>query len=511
MRHGQFILAFVLLGILPLRAQVAKEGSPVSWNLPALGFPIYREPIDALPLHDLYQEDNESIGLKTESFRFASAVAVDFSTAHHGTWRNLPNGDRIWVLAMECPNALALSVEFAHLDIPEGGTVYLYNPDRSDFAGPFTDAHRRIRAITGTAPIRGRSLVVEYYEPFSQRGRGELVISSVARSYRPVNSIPAMPGNDCAEVLTGDHQGLSDAVLLLLTDHAQRAMTGTLVNNTRYDGEPYVITALQGLAGDPSSLVFVHGVKGGCPDDEVCWDRFVSGAELMFEDNPTGIALLRLLQAPGTSWKSYVAGWSTEDPGLGWYSTIQHAYAAPQTVARVFTTPTMGDGSFSQMLKVNGWNMGNTFTGSLGSPLFNPRGQLIGIFSDGESSCLQASGDFFCSFSQAWSWLEPFLDPIEGNNANIAGFYPAFDLSPDSRSPEEALILFPNPASDVVRIQNESDESIARVELLDSAGRVMRSWDGGVPVFSLDDVAPGHYVMLIYQSSLVSRKQLIVR
>lgn len=493
-------------------AQVSKEGAPVTWNLPPQqGIPVFKEPLTELDIPALMQEDNQTIGLKTQPYRFASAQAVEFSTAHNGHWRNLANGDRVWVLGMQCSNALALSVEFSHFNIPPGATVYLYNEDRTDFAGPFTNRQSRIGSTTGTVPIKGNVLFIEYFEPFSQRGKGELVVSSVSRSYRSVSIIPVLPGNDCVNTTGLTQNEWSDAVMMILTDNGQRAVTGTLVNNTKYDGTPLVISALQGVIGDPSALVFVHGVRGGCPGNQICWDRFVSGAEVLHEHGNSGLVLLRMKDSPGAYWNTYVAGWNVNDPGLGWYTSIQHAYASQQTVARSFIEPAKGEWSVFHTWEIDQWNIGNTFSGSLGSPLFNANGEMIGALVGGLNTCTQSTGDHFGSFASAWSGFKRFLDPVSTNDPMLSGFYPAFNRNPEAVSPYEDLIVFPNPATNEVRIQNVSDEAILDVSLIDLTGRICRSWGTGVPVYDLSDVSSGHYLLKIRQDSGYTIKQLIRR
>ncbi|MFN8863448.1 MAG: T9SS type A sorting domain-containing protein, partial [Flavobacteriales bacterium] len=75
----------------------------------------------------------------------------------------------------------------------------------------------------------------------------------------------------------------------------------------------------------------------------------------------------------------------------------------------------------------------------------------------------------------------------------------------------EDLIVFPNPATNEVRIQNVSDEAILEVSLIDLTGRICRSWGTGVPVYDLSDVSSGHYLLKIRQDSGYTIKQLIRR
>jgi len=498
-----------------LWSQVSKEGSPLSWNSGLVAGMIFQhETLPPLNSAQLLQEDMANAGFKGLPFRFAQRVEVDFSTDRNGEWRNLANGDRIWLLSLHCENALALSVEFSRLILPPGGSLYLYNGSRSDFAGPFTHRHSREHIALGTAPLGGNTLVIEYYEPFAGRGHGEVIISSVARSYRDINTIPVFPGSDCAvRVYPGENSlaALSDAVLLIMTDHGQRALTGTLINNTRHDGSPYVLTAIQGLIGDPESLVFVQGVKQGCSNGEVCWDKFLSGASIVHQNPSTGITLLKLLEAPSRSWSSYVAGWSLREPQQEWHTSLQHAFGAPLTASRYLGRPIESTWLSFSSLQVGEWNLGNTYTGSLGSPLFNARNELVGVFTGGGNTCAQSPGDHFGSLSHAWAGLGTFLDPMSENTSALPGFYPVFERDATNTNSHDGLVIFPNPAIDRIYVQNESDEPINELVLRDAQGRLSRQWTPDLPYVEVSDLPAGLYILTIRQNTRASHHQVVIR
>jgi lysyl endopeptidase len=514
MIYRLFHTAVCILSFLTGIGQISKEGNPLSWN-PGVSFLLTApgEVLEPLAVSALIQEDNAVIGQKASPYRFASAQYVDYSTAHNGEWRNLANGDRIWLLGIECVNALALSVTFSHLSIPPGGTVYLYNHDRTDFAGPLTHDESRPHAAFGTAPIGGSRLIIEYYEPFAHRGKGEIVIRSVARSYRAVNAVPVFPGNDCAS--SWSSQGplgyLSDAVLLILTDEGQRAVTGTLVNNTRHDGEPFVVTANSAIGEDPSALVFVQGVSQGCGSGEICWDRFVSGADVLREDELSGLALLRLRGAPSKSWNSFVAGWNLREPEEDLYTCLQHAYASPQTVAQFRGYPEESSWDGFNTIQVAEWDRGNTFTGSLGSPLFNSKGEMVGVLTGGTNTCGQSEGDHFGSLSRAWSSFRDFLDPVADNLSALPGFYPMLNPDAGKTAAEGGLIVFPNPVRDRLSVHNETDEPILCMELHDGAGRLCVSQAPLIPALDVANLPAGCYILSVHQPSRTTRHRVIVR
>lgn len=77
----------------------------------------------------------------------------------------------------------------------------------------------------------------------------------------------------------------------------------------------------------------------------------------------------------------------------------------------------------------------------------------------------------------------------------------------------EELKLYPNPAHDLLRIENTAN--ITAVEILDMTGQIQRSWSfsGGDPVLeiNLDGLTPGVYIVKSTRGTSVSVRKIIVQ
>ena len=105
-----------------------------------------------------------------------------------GTWSNLPNGDRIWRINLQAKGAKFAHIIFDQFYMPEGGELFLYNDDRTDKIGPYTNNENQDDGILGSWMIEGDNLWVEYYEPAQVVGQGRVSISSFTYGYKNIYS-----------------------------------------------------------------------------------------------------------------------------------------------------------------------------------------------------------------------------------------------------------------------------------------------------------------------------------
>jgi hypothetical protein len=95
-------------------------GSPKSYKLVTdykqIDTRFFSEPnIDALRAEDELTDDTG-----TAPWRFGYNNPTSLTLSNAGTWMELPNGDKIWQVAVKCENALTVNLTFADTKIPEG-------------------------------------------------------------------------------------------------------------------------------------------------------------------------------------------------------------------------------------------------------------------------------------------------------------------------------------------------------------------------------------------------------
>jgi hypothetical protein len=501
-----------------LNAQIDKQGFPITWNQTTNSTTnnIWR----SLPVFDMLElmaEDEIDQTNKVMPFRFAFATQVNYSTSNSGRWTNYPNGDRIWILALESTQASSLNVTFSEFNIPTGGRVYIYNGDKSDFIGPINSVRNSDQEFT-VLPLQGSRIIIEYYEPYAGRGRGDITISYIAQGYKNINSTATEFG-PCSERLvnTGGDKFVSDlsaSTVLLLVDRGQRITTGAMLNNTSSDGTPLLMTSSNSLFGDPENWVIVFGLNNeNCPgrEDIECWDRALSGAEVLAIDPKTGLALLELSERPRTSWGVYYAGWSNTEPPLDHYVSIQHAFGTNQTFSSVAKDLTAIDWFGLEVAPISNWARGNTFQGSIGSPIFNSKGMIAGGFIVGNSACGVGGVDYYGLLYTAYPTFSEFLDPVNSSKKAVDGFYPIFVERGKNDEAQVEIFVFPNPASDFIYIQNQSDDEIEQVLFFDNTGRLVDQARPNLPTIDVTALPNGIYDVQVISGGNRTHSRVMVR
>ncbi len=500
-----------------LFGQLEREGTPVSWNIGAdlVTHSVWKT-IPALDVDALLAED-ESQPDKSLPYRFALAQQVDFSPDNAGKWSNLQNGDRIWVLGLDCQNALAVGLTFSHLELPRGARLYIYSEDHQDFIGPLNSANNTTLPLS-TPPVVGSKIIIEYYEPYAYRGNGEFSLLQVSRSYRNIREAEVMQQNGCLELLdpaqfSSDMVNVSSSVLMMIVDDGQRIATATLLNNTSNDGTPYVMTSIHALQGNPSSWIFLFDVTGNrCAGNNVnCTNSAICGAFVLETDMELGISLLKLRGTPQNSWRAFYSGWRLVNvENSSDYICLQHALGLPQSYAAYTGTLTSSELNGHETQSLETAVEGGTFQGSIGSPLFDNDMNLIGMFVGGNTDCDANGEDHFVTISSNWTKLNEYLDPFSFQSDRLEGLYPTSDEG-ESRDQNLDVFFFPNPAQNWIYVQNNSDAAITQIIIRDASGRLVRNILPRVPTVDLEDLPKGFYTISFISGLQVMNQSLLVR
>ena len=232
-----------------------KKTYKASMNLKEINKVSFAEP----NIESLKAEDALVDGTGTAPWRFGWNNYTNLNTNNAGTWTNLPNGDRIWHLMVECENALTVNLTFDHTVIPEGNELYVFNPEKNFILGSFTSNHL-FESQLGTELVPGSRSIVEYYVP-KNNAQGHIQVSIVTHGYRTATefqtkafgSSGACNRNvNCSEGLPWT---LERNAAVMLVSGSSGFCSGSLVNNTLNDGKPYVLTA-DHCYSNPASWIF---------------------------------------------------------------------------------------------------------------------------------------------------------------------------------------------------------------------------------------------------------------
>jgi hypothetical protein len=338
--------------------------------------------------------------------RFAVDIPHRVSISADGEW-SATAGARVWSFAVQVPTAVSLSFH-ASLAVLPSSAVLTVTGTRASVTYRARDI---VRGGLWSRPLVGDTLKISVSVAPSQVSLVQLQIESVQAGYRGLGGVPDHPyfarlvregaaaatTQSCTENYscnaTTANQGPAHAtVAVLVADQYQ--CTGTLLNNTRNDFTPYVLTArhcengvLGGGAPQAASSITVYwdavtpcGATLGSIYDGTAPAQ--GGATTIVEQQDAW--LVQLDAAPVVN-DAFWAGWdATGGVFVGGYS-IHHAlgynkqYAGwyGQALAQTISRQTLNIGYDSNL-----WGLvnqvGSVGAGASGGAVFDPNNRVVG-------------------------------------------------------------------------------------------------------------------------------------
>ena len=437
----------IILFSLSLSSQTVDLGSPISWkgklnskNIPNVSMSGYNQAL-------MDSEDAINDISKDRPWRFGYKYDVNYTHQNSGSWTILPNGNKVWQLAIECNNALTINLLFENYNLPEGAFIYLYDVDHTNKVGAYTAKNNRTDGLLGTELVHGDKIIVEYVEPARVKFKGNFTISSIVHGYRSLNPIQ----NSLAKALnsSGDCNidvncplgiGWDNEInsVAMIVVNGSGICTGALINNTCNDGTPYFLTADHCLGGGTGSWAFRFNWQSP-PGTESCattansvdpgppYDQTANGATTLVSSSASDFALLEIDNMTLTdaqNWNCYYAGWdATDDPNAVTEATgIHHPSGDVKKICRENDIPYHSSAGGAAVWYIDQWEEGVTEPGSSGSPLFDQNHRIIGQLYGGLAACSGTvnNGDYDYYGRVGVSWnngLDGYLAP---NSCGIA-------------------------------------------------------------------------------------------
>lgn len=227
---------------------------------------------------------------------------------------------------------------------------------------------------------------------------------------------------NCPEAISW--KDVSKSVVLIFDENGYQRCSGVLVNNSREDGRPLVLTSNSCLNGHESQWSFAFQYESeGCRSEDPGIRNMLVGAEIISRNDSSDFALLQLLVAPGVMQNAYFAGWSIDSFVSDTLVCFHHPKGDIKKVALSYDSLEVGGG---EMIELR-WDLGTTETGSIGAPLFNKDGLVVGILSESHSQCSD-SADLFGLMAAHWHISDHpmlttkyYLDPDSTNILSLNG------------------------------------------------------------------------------------------
>ena len=473
------------------------------------------------PLHPL-EVDAQAKRSGQESFHktvsFAIQRTVDINPGNNGQWVR-KEGTHIWRAHLISPEAKSVGIGFNRFSLTSGARLFLYTPDGNHIKGAFNAQNNKEskRFVAGHLP--GEEVIIELQVENPSREFGSMEIAFLSHGLKddvgPGTAQACEIDINCPE---GDEwQILKNSVCYIETP--TQLCTGVLVNNTAYNGTPYILTAEHCVSSNVIAgyTTFYFGYENtDCFGDDASADFSIGGAQLIATADSIDFTLLKLSSSPPREYNVYYAGWDARDQNHYSTATIHHPNADAKKISRDFDathTATwvpgdLNDYIISSNLWIKQWDIGTTEGGSSGSPLFNSNKRVIGLLSGGLAYCGDSIGydneaqrviydltdntnDFYSKLHYAFNYydhpekqLKKWLDPAHTGQASIGGLNPN-TLSIQPVTYNAGFSIYPNPVKNhlYLSMKEMSEEpSIIRIRDITGKTKMEKSLSSGKPV-----------------------------
>ena len=561
--RGPVLTILIFAGLASVCGQMQFPGEPIGTGIrmKAADVIYVLPPVDPFQIESALQSGEEGY---LKPFQFALERMVDLSPEYHGGWEI--QGDlKVWRVHIISPGALSMGLVFNQYRLEPGIKVFVCTPDMMQIKGAFTSGNNKASGILPVGHLTGEELVIEMQVPVELTGYGVLQIESVSHAFRPWGQMDG--SSDCpagkfacsqaCEIDINCAEGeawqlTKRSVVRIYT--TRQYCTGVLVNNSAYDGTPYILTAEHCINKQyyADRTVFQFNYESPtCFGPDGPLDMSISGAELIAAGDSIDFSLVKLSLAPPADYEAYYAGWNRSDFQTTATKTIHHPWGDVKKISSDYQAPSRpvqpGDVPYSDLDDyhyfsfwwIRGWDEGSTEGGSSGCPLFNGDQKIIGILSGGIARCGDSIGydnekervlynqafnydDYYTRMSMSWNYsgeegssLKPWLDPANTGVVALGGYQPT-GMDPNRYAPAASYFLFPNPVNDELYISDrENREGDILFQLFTLSGALTYSGrleDGNIKRIDTGKLAEGVYVIhLIGEQSQEVQKFIIVR
>ena len=395
-----------------------------------------------LNIEELHQEDK--IQSSARPYRYGYKFNVNYNLNNSGTWTVLENGDRIWSLLIQSKDAYAISLEYNSFYLPEDAYFHIYNNDMSTTYGAYTSSNNQNDMLFASPLTKGDITILEYFEPAEVINQGIINIEFVIHDYKDIlgyysNNESRTCGENVACNSADPYEDQIEATSWL--DMGGYICSGAMINNTSFDLTPYYWTAWHCVVNENTSTFrfYFDYETSSCNGSWANNGTYEYGGNLLSSSNGMNPDYALILITDNTiSDGIFYSGWDRSSGNPSISCGVHHPGGDPKKINydddNAYTSGSVNwgdaDGDGNDDVSPSGshwritWDEGGTEGGSSGSPAFNTAGRLIGQLTGGSGDCNSSGGqDYYGKFSQAFSNVDQWLDPINSNATFINGTY----------------------------------------------------------------------------------------
>ncbi|OKZ04908.1 MAG: hypothetical protein BHV71_09090 [Bacteroides sp. 41_26] len=478
------ILFIMIMNLNSIVAQVSHGGIPLYYDSTLSRTNMSSTVLKSIDNNELRQKSvvfaDEYGYSKKKLYGISVPVSIDIRKEANCIVKDSMN---IFYYKVKSPTAYAMQLVFNKFYIPTGSKMFIYNGDKTEYIGSFTELNNNSDSLFSTIFLNGNELIIEYHEPQNVEFTGRLFLDKIVHCFIDMkHGIYSPDGSSTCEKDIMCNEGnpwriSKSAVAQILSQISSSGYqywgwcTGTLLNNTLQDGRPYFLTAMHcslGMDNDgfeenyfTENMIFVFNYEVeqcGVDGANLPLSKFksVAGATILSRDTPVYIKqekeyntygntsdymLLYLMVSPDTlkNWGVSYAGWDANEDKMysGNIATIHHPNGDVKKISlsnKVLETDQLHSYLFKPYWKIR-WDVGVTEGGSSGAPLFNSENKVIGQLWGGSPYCGTKNGkyeyyegpDFYGRFSVSYEkgLFKQYLDPLSSGVKSIGYYLPS--------------------------------------------------------------------------------------
>ena len=513
-KHIFTVFLIILLFPNVLLSQIDYGGTPLSFKrdvrseVPEIEF-------EKPDMKKIRKEDSINQTL-FKPYRFATHINTSIDFSEKATWEKTSEG---WIgrLAVSAKEAKGLILYYNQFHLPKEGRLFLYTENKKQVLGSYTHQNNPPSRYFANEMVHSEKVIMEFNYSRQSLIKPDLTIYEIGYVYRGTDfltkgfgdSEDCMVNINCSE--GGDWQDQKRGVVRIAIKNPEGSFwcSGSLVNNTRQNITPYMLTA-DHCAGEATEndldqwMFFFNYEAEGCsnPSTEPEYNTMI-GAEKRANGGDGGSSgsdfyLVELNQLIPNYIDPYYNGWSNTGEAATSGVGIHHPSGDIKKIS-TFTNELYSTGwpNSSQNLESH-WRLswsetenghGVTEGGSSGSPLFNESGLIVGTLTGGLSTCEEPfASDYYGKFSYSWDRngntkedrLRDWLDPDDTGVNNLSGLSHGEApqrLKADFEAEDTTVVI-----GDLVSFTNESVGAISSYQW---------SFPGGAPSsYSTNDAEP---------------------
>ncbi len=358
------------------------------------------------------------------------------------------NSGTMWRYQFEGGEAKSLQIYFEKFNLPKGAKLFLYNPDYSIIHGAFSHENNNQTGSLILAAFEDKEVVVEYFEPKEAEFDGELIIGAIGKGYKDIHEKSTsldesgLINVNCPEGENWQDQKHAVCKLTFKIGKFGYTCTGSLINNTRNDGTPYFMTAnhcIDNANAAKTVVAYFNYEQTGCFGPRKLGEQTLSGSTFMTTGQESDFTLLKFERSLPNSYQPYFAGWDVTGSAGESAVGIHHPGGDVKKICvdndppesyeyQISWEDNIVTPAHSHWLSV--FELGVTYGGSSGSPLYNDKGRYIGQLHGGSNT-----ENYYGKISHSWrnntkklNTLKSYLDPDNTGLKTLDAYYPSTNI-----------------------------------------------------------------------------------